>query len=43
MESHSRLILSNPGEPEQEFKLGGHIITLGRAPTNEIVIKDVKA
>ncbi len=43
MVSHGRLILSTPGEPEQEFMLGGQVITLGRAPTNEIVIKDAKA
>jgi pSer/pThr/pTyr-binding forkhead associated (FHA) protein len=43
MESFGRLILNEPDHPEQIFDLAGDRITLGRAPTNEIILQDAKA
>jgi pSer/pThr/pTyr-binding forkhead associated (FHA) protein len=42
MESFGRLILNVPDHPEQIFDLAGDRITLGRAPTNEIILQDAK-
>jgi len=43
MESFGRLILKEPDRPEQIYDIGGDHITLGRAPTNEVILQDAKA
>jgi pSer/pThr/pTyr-binding forkhead associated (FHA) protein len=40
MADYGKLILSRPGEPNQEFLLGKDVITLGRATTNDIVLAE---
>jgi pSer/pThr/pTyr-binding forkhead associated (FHA) protein len=42
MESFGRLILNVPDQPDQVFNLAGDQITMGRAPTNEIIVQDAK-
>jgi pSer/pThr/pTyr-binding forkhead associated (FHA) protein len=42
MESYGHLILNVPDRPEQVFNLTGDCLSLGRAPTNEIILQDAK-
>lgn len=42
MDSFGKLILLDPGGPEQEFELGKANISLGRALTNDIVLSDTR-
>jgi pSer/pThr/pTyr-binding forkhead associated (FHA) protein len=39
---YGRLVMLNPGGPEQEFELAKATISLGRATTNDIVLADVR-
>lgn len=43
MQAFGKLILTRPGVPEQEFTLAKARVSIGRAATNDIVLRDPKA